>query len=156
MFWTDDSIQTSFSMMEVMIAVGLFLLATLYYLIRTRAARKQMGVNGGSFIRNFVKILAIPLAFAVIAILVDEHKIAVMLYGEENVVKSDYVVKENDADKVAVISKPSGGNLYKWDGLYLRQPSGKIIIRYEENRFMTAVGKPIIKWEDQYFKSISG
>jgi hypothetical protein len=155
MFWTDGSIQTSYTTTDILIAFGLIIVGAIYYLWRTKRSRQAAGINKGTFRKNFIKISAIPFILVIVVISTDEHKIAQLIYGEENVVKSDYKI-ESPIDNMVVISKVSGQNIYKWDGTYLRKASGQILVSYKDQRFLTPAGKPLLKWDAPYIKTVSG
>jgi hypothetical protein len=153
MFWTDDKIQTSFTTNEILLAIGIFLLITIYALIRKGLIFNKH--SNPKVIYNFIKLFTIPLLLAVFYIFFDSYKFAQIVYGEDNVVKSDYKHKAKK-NVLSTISKVSGNTVYKWDGKFLTTNTGKKLIKFENNFFMTASGKKLLKWEDESLLTIGG
>ncbi|MCT4613934.1 MAG: hypothetical protein N4A49_03550 [Marinifilaceae bacterium] len=144
MFWTDSSIQTSFSTEEILIAILIFLGFSIFGLMRMipKTSRKN------SFILNFLKIFSIPFIFAIIAIFTDTHKIAQWYYGEENVVKSS-----SDHKSEFRISNTNSETVYIWNGKSLKNKEGELIIRFTDNNIYDSESNKILTWSNSKLKT---
>ncbi|BDD05214.1 hypothetical protein AUTU_26970 [Aureibacter tunicatorum] len=152
MFYTDDTIQTSFTTEEILAAIFLFLAATAFFLYRIRSIRNQ---SGKSFNTNFLKFFIPPFIFAVGAIFY-ESEILNFFSGQSDNQTNQTSSRPASMDSNIVISEISGNNLYHWNGKSLKTPSGKPIITYTNHEYQTPSGKTLLKWENDCIVTPSG